>query len=86
MARIEAHQAKGVEKVNTEALLIASGQYVKRLLAFGPGRPRKTATVAALRPKSHPRTHPADIARSKHGVFQHADKFCEVRLFPIQHP
>ena len=36
--------------MNTEALMIASGQNVKRLLAFGPGRPRKIAMVAALRP------------------------------------
>jgi transposase len=39
-----------LEKVNIEALLIASGQNVKRLLAFGGRRPKKTAQVAALRP------------------------------------
>ena len=36
--------------MNTEALMIASGQNVKRPLALGSGRPRKIAMVAALRP------------------------------------
>jgi hypothetical protein len=39
-----------LEKVNIEALLIASGQNVKRLLAFGGRRPKKPAQAAALRP------------------------------------
>src|ERR687885_198524 len=38
-----------LEKVNIEALLIASGQNVKRLLAFGGHRPKKLAQAAALR-------------------------------------
>jgi transposase len=38
-----------LEKVNAEALMIASGQNVKRLLAFGARRPRRPAQVAALR-------------------------------------
>ena len=38
-----------LEKVNIEALLIASGQNVKRLLAFGGRRPKKLAQTAALR-------------------------------------
>jgi hypothetical protein len=38
-----------LEKVNIEALLITSGQNVKRLLAFGGRRPKKLAQVAALR-------------------------------------
>jgi hypothetical protein len=38
-----------LEKVNIEALLIASGQNVKRLLAFGGRRPNNLAQVAALR-------------------------------------
>ena len=41
-----------LEKVNMEALLIASGQNVKRLLAFGGRRPKKLAQAAALRPPS----------------------------------
>jgi transposase len=48
---------RGLEKVNTEALMIASGQNLKRLLAFGPGRPRKMAMVAALRPLEKPYPH-----------------------------
>jgi transposase len=39
-----------LEKVNIEALLIATGQNVKRLLTFGSWRPKKRAQVAALRP------------------------------------
>lgn len=39
-----------LEKVNAEALLIAAGQNVKRLMTFGDRRPRKLAQVAALRP------------------------------------
>src|SRR3712207_4802767 len=38
-----------LEKVSIEALLIASGQNVKRLLAFGGQRPKKPAQTAALR-------------------------------------
>jgi len=38
-----------LEKVNAEALMIASGQNVKRLLAFGARGPRRLAQVAALR-------------------------------------
>ena len=38
-----------LEKVNIEAVLIASGQNVKRLLAFGGRRPKKLAQAAALR-------------------------------------
>jgi hypothetical protein len=38
-----------LQKVNTEALLIASGQNVKRLLAFGSRGPRSMAQAAALR-------------------------------------
>ena len=40
---------RGLEKVNSEALMIASGQNVKRLLAFGSRAPRRVAQVAALR-------------------------------------
>ena len=38
-----------LEKVNAEALMIASGQNVKRLLAFGARGPRRLAQAAALR-------------------------------------
>jgi hypothetical protein len=39
-----------LKKVNIEALLIASGQNVKRLVVFGGRRPKKLAQAAALRP------------------------------------
>ena len=38
-----------LRRVNAEALLIAAGQNLKRLLAFGHRRPKKPAQVAALR-------------------------------------
>jgi|SRR5215212_9986807 len=41
-----------LKKVNIEASLIASGQNVKRLLAFGGRRPKKPAQAAALRPST----------------------------------
>jgi hypothetical protein len=41
---------RGLEKVNIEALLIASGQNIKRLLTFEGRRPKKLAQAAALRP------------------------------------
>ncbi len=41
---------RSLEKVNIEALLIASGQNVKRLLAFGGRRPKQMAQAVALRP------------------------------------
>jgi hypothetical protein len=40
--------------IREEALMIASGQNVKRLLAFGGRRPKKLAQVAALRPPTAP--------------------------------
>jgi hypothetical protein len=40
---------RGLEKVNSEALMIASGQNVKRLVAFRSRPPRRVAQVAALR-------------------------------------
>ena len=49
---------RGLEKVNAEALMIASGQNAKRLVAFGSRRPKKTAMVAALRPPERPSAHP----------------------------
>ncbi len=51
-----------LEKGNIEALLIASGQNVKRLLAFGGRRPKKRAQAAALRP---PTTTGYEISRGR---------------------
>ena len=39
-----------LRKVNAEALLVAAGQNVKRLLEFGRRGPRKVVQAAALRP------------------------------------
>ena len=39
-----------LRRVNVEALLVAAGQNIKRLLFFGGRKPRKPAQVAALRP------------------------------------
>jgi transposase len=43
---------RSLEKVNIEALLVATGQNVKRLLTFGGHRPKQLAQEAALRPPS----------------------------------
>ena len=53
---------QGLEKVNIEALLIASGQNVKRLLTFEGRKPKKTAQAAALRP---PVTTGHEISRTQ---------------------
>ena len=47
-----------LEKVNAETLMIAAGQNVKRLVAFGPRRPKKVAMVVALRPPEKLSPHP----------------------------
>ena len=52
-----------LEKVNIEALLIASGQNVKRLLAYGGRRPKKLAQAAALRPPAATGRHEINHAR-----------------------
>ena len=56
---------RGLEKVNSEALMIASGQNVKRLLAFGSRGPRRVAQAAALRRPE------ASSLRTFHGVRRH---------------
>jgi hypothetical protein len=50
-----------LEKVNIEALLIASGQNIKRLVAVLERGPRKLAQEAALRP-------PDPVSRSRSHV------------------
>jgi hypothetical protein len=68
-----------LQKVNAEALLIAAGQNVKRLLAFGGKRPRRPAQVAALRPPvatgheiRHIREHRAGHSCSRRKLFSTA--------------
>ncbi len=58
---------RSIEKVNVEALLIATGQNVKRLLAFGERAPRPEAQVAALR---RPAPNPYEFC----GVRRHRDR------------
>jgi hypothetical protein len=47
--RSKRFRLRRLESVNAEALMIASGQNVKRLLAFGVRRPRRPAQAAVLR-------------------------------------
>lgn len=47
---MERFRLRMLERVNCEALIIATGQNVKRLLTFGSPGPRKLAQAAALRP------------------------------------
>lgn len=56
---------RGLEKVNSEALMIACGQNVKRLLAFGNRGLRRMAQAAALRRPE------ACSLRRFHGVRRH---------------
>jgi len=56
-----------LEKVNAEALLVAAGQNVKRLLAFGYRRPRRMAQAAALRPPMRPSSYAARATRRSFG-------------------
>jgi Transposase DDE domain len=70
-----------LEKVNTEALLKAAGQNVKRLLGFGRRGPKGPAQVIALRqpaPNSYEfsgvRRHRQRHSRHPASVFQHAGK------------
>jgi Transposase DDE domain len=71
---------RALEKVNAEALLIASGQNIKRLLTFGERGPKRPAQVAALRqPAPNPygfcgvRRHRKRCSRRPARVFQHPD-------------
>jgi len=49
---------RGLEKVNSEALMIASGQNVKRLVEFGSPSQKKIAKAVALRPLAKPPLSP----------------------------
>jgi transposase len=82
-----------LEKVNAEALLIAAGQNVKRLLTFGERGPKRPAQVAALRqPAPHPyefcgvRKHRGRCSRPPAMVFQHAEVFSEVGIQDAAYP
>jgi transposase len=75
-----------LEKVNTEALLIAAGQNIKRLMAHGQRGPKRPAQVAALRqlaPNPHEfcgaRRHRNRRSRRPARVFQHPDPLPEAQ-------
>ena len=55
---MERVRLRRLERVNTEVLITASGQNIKRLLEFGPRKPRKMAQAAALRPPEAGRLRP----------------------------
>ncbi len=57
---MERVRLRTLEKVNTEVLITASGQNIKRLLAFGGRSPRRPAQVVALRPPERP-AHRLDL-------------------------
>ena len=63
-----------LEKANVEALLVASGQNVKRLLAFSEKRPRRSALARYPR---H-RAAPYDPIPHRYELFQRADKLSVV--------
>jgi transposase len=48
--RMRRFRTRTLEKVNTEALMIAAGQNIKRLLSFGDRGPKRLAEGAAVRP------------------------------------
>jgi|SRR5918998_446273 hypothetical protein len=75
-----------LEKVNGEALLIAAGQNIKRLLTYGQRGPRRPAQVVALRrPASNLfefygiRKHRKRYTWRSAGVFQRPDLFPAAR-------
>ena len=53
-------------RVNAEALIVASGQNIKRLLTFGSRGPRRPAQVAALRSPQRP-SHRLDLREFRVG-------------------
>ena len=81
---------RGLEKVNAEALLIAAGQNIKRLLTSGHSAPRRPAQVAVLR-QPVPTPYKFRRARRHHKrcsgrparVFQQAEAFSEVSVPPV---
>jgi hypothetical protein len=79
-----------LEKVNAEALLVAAGQNIKRLLTFGERGPRPEAQALALcRPTPNPyefhgvRKHRKRCSRRPVRVSQRPGKFSEVRQFRV---
>jgi hypothetical protein len=82
-----------LEKVNIEALMIAAGQNIKRLLSFGDHGPRRLAQGAALRPPSateyeirRAREHRSNCSwQPTKTFFQHAGTFLVHSLMLVIH-
>ena len=60
--RMRRFRMRALEKVNIEALMIATGQNLKRLLAYRGSGPKKLAQAASLRP---PSKLPPDLAHRR---------------------
>ena len=78
-------------RVNAEAMVIATGHNIKRLLTFWGRGPRKLAQVEALRPPAPTSSANSRPLRGSHRrrphrssrVFQRAGAFCEVRRYGV---
>lgn len=75
-----------LEKVNTEALMTAAGQNVKRLLAFGTNarrdrrrRPLSDDPKPAVASSMEPEDTAGDALGAQQDLFQQADLFHDVR-------
>lgn len=66
-------RTRTLEKVNGEALMTATGQNIKRLLAFGRRGPEKLAQAAALRPPTGLRLDDAHRRFGDHRRKRHVD-------------
>ena len=89
--RMRRFRTRKLEKVNTEALMIATGQNIKRLLSFGGGTPRKLAQ-AALRPPGRPLTDLAHRRFRAHRreryigstLFNRLDRLCDAERYSFR--
>jgi transposase len=59
-------RTRTLKKVNAEALVTATGQNVKRLLAFAGKGPKELAQAAALRPPARPQLDPTHRRSGNH--------------------
>ena len=77
---------RGLGKVNSEAIMIASGQNLKQLVTFGPRGPNKFATTVALRPPEGPSLRLTRRHRTpRRSVFQQAATIWEVHQEVFKH-
>ena len=77
-----------LRRVNAEALLVAAGQNIKRLLFVGGRKPRKPAQVATLRPPAayissrSPRRHRLGLGSQPKSILQQAESFLTLGRLP----